>query len=108
MRAMRLAGAVVAVLAVVGTACSSSGKPAASPPSTTHAQAIEWRAPPDPLARARAAGLTPETAESFAHHVHAHLDVFVNGQGVTVPAGLGINIHDPGVHLFSEGGAKAY
>jgi hypothetical protein len=40
--------------------------------------------------------------------VHAHLDVFVNGQRVTVPAGLGINIHDPGVHLFDEGGAKAY
>jgi hypothetical protein len=30
--------------------------------------------------------------------VHAHLDVLVNGRPVTVPAGIGINIADPGVH----------
>ena len=33
----------------------------------------------------------------FTFHVHAHLDVFVNGRHVVVPAGIGINIKDPGV-----------
>ena len=50
----------------------------------------------------------PETAEHLSYHVHAHLDVFVNGQRVTVPAGLGINIHDPGVHVFKTLGAPSY
>jgi hypothetical protein len=34
--------------------------------------------------------------------VHAHLDVFENGQKVTVPAGLGIDIDNPGVHDFPD------
>ena len=46
----------------------------------------------------RKAGLIPERAEFLEYHVHAHLDVFVNGDPVRVPAGIGINIHDPGVH----------
>jgi len=46
----------------------------------------------------RKAGLVPERAEFLEYHVHAHLDVFVNGEPVRVPAGIGINIHDPGVH----------
>jgi hypothetical protein len=41
--------------------------------------------------------------------VHAHLDVFVNGQKVTVPAGLGIDIENPGVHVFPDiAGATGY
>jgi hypothetical protein len=94
---------VAAVLALGGAGClsSSSAKPASSP--------IEWSAPADAMARARAAGLVPERAESLVHHVHAHLDVFVNGQKVTVPAGIGINIHDPGVHVFPDiAGATGY
>ena len=39
----------------------------------------------------------PERKETLTHHVHAHLDVFVNGKPVRVPAGIGINIKDPGV-----------
>ena len=34
--------------------------------------------------------------------MHAHLDVFVNGKPVTVPAGIGINIHDPGVQSGTD------
>ena len=60
------------------------------------------------MARARAAGLVPEPAERLQYHVHAHLDVFVNGRRVTVPAGLGINIHDPRVHVFDDGSNKQY
>jgi hypothetical protein len=60
------------------------------------------------MGRARAAGLAPDTHETLIHHVHAHLDVFVNGEAVTVPAGIGINIHDPAVHVFDIAGAKGY
>jgi len=51
---------------------------------------------------ARKAGLTPEPAEQLAYHVHAHLDVFVNGRPQIVPAAIGIDIHDPAVHEFAE------
>jgi len=57
-----------------------------------------WPRPNDTVALAHVAGLTPRTHEFFAYHVHAHLDVFVNGQPVRVPAGVGINIADPAVH----------
>jgi hypothetical protein len=112
MRAIRSVGlvAITFALALMGAACSSSGKSSSASTSTTQAAApaIVWPAPPDPLVRARAAGLVPETAEHLTYHVHAHLDVFVNGQPVTVPAGLGINIHDPGVHTFETDGATSY
>ena len=61
-----------------------------------------WPAPPDPMARAQAAGLVPGPYETLVFHVHAHLDVFVNGQQVTVPAGLGIDTTNPGVHAFPD------
>jgi hypothetical protein len=54
------------------------------------------------------AGLVPEPREELAYHVHAHLNVFVNGQAVTVPAGIGINIHDPAVHQFQAPSGTAY
>ncbi|MEA2827707.1 MAG: hypothetical protein QOG43_2146 [Actinomycetota bacterium] len=50
------------------------------------------------MARTVAAGLVPETHETLQHHVHAHLDVFVDGVTYTVPAGIGIRIDDPAVH----------
>jgi hypothetical protein len=82
---------------------SSAPTPAATPAATPAPRAVpEWPAPSDPLDRAIAAGLTPETKESLAFHVHAHLDVFVDGQPVEVPAGIGINIDDPGVRKFVE------
>jgi hypothetical protein len=94
----------VAVCAILGAGCSSSGSS-----GTPAAQKVEWPAPADPLALTRAAGLVPQTSEHFEYHVHAHVDVFVNGQEVTVPAGLGINIDDPGVKTFDDiAGAKGY
>src|SRR6476661_9440757 len=98
---MRRAVTLAAVLCIaLGAGCSSgssSPKPAASKPT---ASTIVWPAPADAMARTRAAGLVPDTHENFVHHVHAHLDVFVDGQTVTVPAGIGINIHDPRVKVF--------
>jgi hypothetical protein len=40
--------------------------------------------------------------------VHAHLDVFVDGQHITIPAGIGIDITNPGVKQFDDGGQIAY
>jgi hypothetical protein len=42
----------------------------------------------------------PEVKEHLAFHAHAHLDVFVDGKPIVVPAGIGINTSDPGVHRF--------
>ncbi|HKB19535.1 MAG TPA: hypothetical protein VKC65_00890 [Gaiellaceae bacterium] len=56
-----------------------------------------WPAPQDPMALTCKAGLVPEKAEFLQYHVHAHLDVFVNGRPVIVPAGIGIDVHNPAV-----------
>ncbi len=69
-----------------------------APATTPSTGAAPWPAPPNPLELTREAGLVPEPEEHLAYHVHAHLDVFVNGKPVQVPAGIGINIHDPAVH----------
>jgi hypothetical protein len=49
------------------------------------------------------AGLTPERAEFLEYHVHAHLDVFFNGEQVTVPAGIGIDTENPAVISDDQG-----
>src|SRR6266576_4254591 len=108
MRRAPTAGLIVAAVLILagcggGSSGSSSGSgsaakyTAAAAPTPTSG-AAPWPAPPDPLQRARAAGLVPERREQLAYHVHAHLDVFVNGRQMKVPSGLGINIADPGVH----------
>ena len=51
-----------------------------------------WIAETDNLkARLNAIGLPALSAEGNALHIHQHLEVFVNGQSVTVPPGFGIN-----------------
>jgi hypothetical protein len=90
---------LVLVLAVAG--CGGGKKitaPPARPAPTPAKDAAPWPAPADPMKLTEKAGLTPETHEFLLLHVHAHLDVFVNGRPVTVPAGIGIEIHDPAVH----------
>ncbi len=57
---------------------------------------------------ARAAGLTPETAERLEFHVHAHLDVFIDGNHIVVPGGIGIDTTDPQVHRGVIDGFPAY
>jgi hypothetical protein len=90
-------------------ACSDSKPNSISPISSGQSPATDatvelWPAPADPLAATRSAGLVPETKESLAYHVHAHLDVFVDGQHITIPAGIGIDITNPGVKQFTDGG----
>jgi hypothetical protein len=50
----------------------------------------------------------PETAERLQYHVHSHLDVYVDGQTVVVPAGIGIDISNPAVRTFDVDGSKQY
>jgi hypothetical protein len=64
--------------------------------------AAPWPAPANPMQLTRRAGLTPETHEFLALHVHSHLDVFLNGDPVTVPAAIGIETNDPAVKKFQE------
>jgi hypothetical protein len=71
--------------------------------------AVLWPAPQDPLERTVAAGLQPARKEFLIHHAHAHLDIFVDGKPIVVPAGIGINIDDPEVQRFEDpDGAVAY
>ena len=86
--------------ALSGAAPTPSGM-AASPSSAAAAPAgpptLLWPAPSDPLERTVEAGLKPAPKEYKVNHVHAHLDVFIDGKAVLVPAGVGINIKDPEV-----------
>jgi hypothetical protein len=72
----------------------------AAPASSDADAAVLWPAPPDPLERTVAAGLEPKRTEFLIHHVHADLDVFVDGEPIEVPAGIGVNVNDPEVHRF--------
>ena len=96
---MALRAAVVcALLALAAAGCGKTNSEyTASEAATPASGAPPWPAPPNPMALTRTAGLVPERAEFLEYHVHAHLDVFVNGMPVRVPAGIGINIKDPGV-----------
>jgi hypothetical protein len=48
-----------------------------------------WDAGTNPLAAMKRAGLVPGVFAP-AEHIHAHLNVFVNGQAVPVPPGIGV------------------
>jgi hypothetical protein len=96
------------VLGVAGCGSAPGGSHAASTSSSGVSSspavgpAVLWPAPPDPMARAVEAGLKPGPKEYLTNHFHAHLDVFVDGKPITVPAGIGININDPAVRRGDE------
>jgi hypothetical protein len=93
-------------LAVLAAALCAGTSAAAPAPA---GRIAPWPAPANAMNQTVAAGLKPERHESFINHVHSHLDVYVNGRHVLVPAGIGINIHDPAVHVFDvPDGSKAY
>jgi hypothetical protein len=102
---------LLAIVALALVACSNSSSSldaSASPATQPSTGAAPWPRPENTLQLVRKASLVPATHEYFTYHVHAHLDVFVNGKAVTVPAGLGINIKDPGVQSGTVNGAPAY
>ena len=85
---------------------SPSGGAATSPSAQT---AVVWPAPPDPMERTVQAGLKPQPKEFLTNHVHAHLDVFVDGTPITVPSGIGIKIDDPAVRrTVASDGSVSY
>jgi hypothetical protein len=65
---------------------------------------VPWDAPDNPMELTCAAGLVPEKAEFLEYHVHAHLDVFVDGRQILVPAGIGIDLDNPAV--ITDTGSK--
>jgi hypothetical protein len=97
----------IAVLAVVAAVIaltwphgqpSNTSAPATAPTAAPAASAAErtggppWVAPADASAAVAAAGLPMLNQEGSAQHIHAHLDVIVNGAPVQVPAELGIDV----------------
>jgi hypothetical protein len=91
-------GALIAVLIVAKSVRSQHDQvvPAelSNPPATTaigRDTLPPWSAPPDAAAAMRAAGLPMLSREGTVEHIHAHLDVRVNGQSVEVPAMIGID-----------------
>ena len=76
--------------------------PGGAPASAAAGPAMPWPAPPNPLELTVEAGLEPAPKEYLVNHVHSHLDVFIDGEEITVPAGIGINIDDPDVKKFDN------
>jgi hypothetical protein len=93
-----------------GTGDSPGSSPQATeePPSSDAEATVLWPAPPDPLERTVAAGLEPAPKEFLTNHVHAHLDVFLDGEPIAVPAGIGINLEDPEVKQFDDPEGVSY
>jgi hypothetical protein len=104
MHALR-GGRTIALVVIVAALVACGGAPEVQDPKPAPEPAsggIPWPAPSHPLDLTVAAGLEPTTHEFLDFHVHAHLDVFVNGSPVEVPAGIGINIEDPAVHTVED------
>ena len=67
----------------VGTPWRSVGSTQTLPP---------WPAPKDPALGEHAARLTVLPGEGVTQHIHAHLDIVVDGATVSVPEHLGIDV----------------
>jgi hypothetical protein len=109
---LRRIGAGASIVGVLGAAAVGAVTAATvvdPAPKPAHG-AAPWPAPADAMRLTVTAGLQPEREEVLTYHVHSHLDVFVNGKRVVVPAGIGINIKDPSVMTFRDtpDGSKAY
>lgn len=101
------ASAICALLLLMAAGCGSGGGAKSSSGDSAcakfgdvaapRATKAPWPAPGNAMALTCAAGLVPENAEFLQYHVHAHLDVFVNGRPVLVPAGIGIDLANPDV-----------
>jgi hypothetical protein len=94
----------VACVVLVAVACGRTVLPSApsTPAPSADPPKLLWPAPSDPLERTVAAGLEPAQKEFLINHVHSHLDVFIDGKAILVPAGIGINIEDPKVRKFDD------
>jgi hypothetical protein len=98
-------GAVLVVAVIAGGLLLTSGGRPNRPAVIAHGQPIDWAgvpqlqttAPPWSSesallpARLQPSGLHELTMEGTALHIHEHLDLYVNGRHVTVPALVGID-----------------
>ncbi|WP_427172261.1 hypothetical protein [Arthrobacter sp. 92] len=76
-------------------------KPAAAGPSPGGAQPVQrtsdpWALQPGATERILAAGMPILTDEGTGEHYHAHLDVYLDGKAITVPAWIGFTDGAPG------------
>jgi hypothetical protein len=88
---------ILARLATIVSALVASLALAVQPAPVPKTGAVPWPAPKDPMALTRKAGLVPEVNEHLEYHVHSHLDIFINGKKVKIPAGIGIDTKDGAV-----------
>jgi len=93
-----VAFAVVLVLTIIThKSANHQAAPVVSIPATPITSATgsdsppPWPAPSDARAGVGQAGLPMLGAEGSVQHIHAHLDVFVDGHPVSVPADIGID-----------------
>jgi hypothetical protein len=93
---------LAALLAAIPAGCGSTSEPPPAPGE------LIWSAPGNPLELTLRAGLQPEPKETLIFHVHAHLDVLIDGHPVLVPAGIGINVTDPAVKRGQWNGDPTY
>ena len=111
MRDRRGLGSVGAVLSglLLLAACQAT-PPSASFGSSAPLAQPSWPVPGDPMALATQAGLASEAQEFLTTHIHAHLDLFVDGKRVIIPAGIGIAIGAKGVRdeMTPDGTAHSY
>lgn len=99
MQKRRIAIAAAALAAAVTlAACGSDSKKDSGGSATTPADSkpaapsVSWPAPADASAQVKAAGLPMLGQEGQVLHIHSHLDVYVDGKVVTVPAEIGIDV----------------
>jgi hypothetical protein len=74
-----------------GKGASDTTAAAGGTDSKPAASSVAWPAPADASAQVKAAGLPMLGQEGQVLHIHSHLDVFVDGKAVTVPALIGID-----------------
>jgi hypothetical protein len=95
-----LGASALGVLVLTRAQSSGSGVPT-TPPLVVNTAALlglqrgpaPWSAEKENLrARLRVLGLPALALQGTKLHTHQHLDVFVDGRHITVPAGIGINV----------------
>jgi hypothetical protein len=102
-RTIAIACAVLVAASCGGTTASGAASaPSDAAASSAGGRTLLWPAPSNPLERTVEAGLEPAPKEYLVNHVHSHLDVFIDGEAILVPAGIGINIEDPEVRKFDN------
>lgn len=95
-----LATAALAGITLTVSACSPAAYESAEAVQTEQANiATGWEMNPEGSAeRIKAAGLSVLKGEGQAEHFHAHLDVFVDGKAIVVPADIGLTTGPDGQH----------